>query len=105
MKVLCHREGLLSAFQLAGGVVPARDLKPVLRNVKAVAQADRCTLSGDGSGVRYSLRRARCTGARDGRGFATGWTAAGHPARIHGRRVSSSKRVRRTVHSRSAERI
>ena len=26
MKVLCHREGLLSAFQLASVVVPARDL-------------------------------------------------------------------------------
>ena len=44
MKVQCHREGLLSAVQLASVAVPARDLKPVLRNLKAIAQTDRCTL-------------------------------------------------------------
>jgi DNA polymerase-3 subunit beta len=61
MKVLCHREGLLAAFQLAGGVVPARDLKPVLRNVKAVAQADRCTLLATDLelGIRLDVRGVR----------------------------------------------
>ncbi len=44
MKVLCRREELLSAFQQASVAVPARDLKPVLRNVKAVAEEGRCTL-------------------------------------------------------------
>jgi DNA polymerase-3 subunit beta len=44
MKVLCHREGLLAAFQLASVAVPSRDLKPVLRNLKAIALGDRCTL-------------------------------------------------------------
>ena len=43
MKVLCHREGLLSAFQLASAVVPARDVKPVLRNLKAIAEELRWT--------------------------------------------------------------
>jgi DNA polymerase-3 subunit beta len=61
MKVVCNREGLLSAFQLAAGVVPARDLKPVLRNVKAVAQADRCTfLATDLElGIRLDVRGVR----------------------------------------------
>ncbi|MCI0464144.1 MAG: DNA polymerase III subunit beta [Gemmataceae bacterium] len=44
MKLLCRRERLLSAFQLASVAVPARDLKPVLRNVKAVVAEDRCSL-------------------------------------------------------------
>lgn len=44
MKVLCRREELLSAFQQASVAVPARDVKPVLRNVKAIAEEDRCTL-------------------------------------------------------------
>jgi DNA polymerase III subunit beta len=44
MKVTCHREGLLSAFQLASVAVPARDVKPILRNLKAIADGDRCTL-------------------------------------------------------------
>jgi DNA polymerase-3 subunit beta len=61
MKVLCHREGLLSAFQLASVAVPARDLKPVLRNVKAIADADRCTfLATDLElGIRLELRGVR----------------------------------------------
>ena len=44
MKALYHREGLLSAFQLASVAVPARDVKPILRNLKAIADGDRCTL-------------------------------------------------------------
>jgi DNA polymerase-3 subunit beta len=58
MKVLCHREGLLSAFQLASAVVPARDLKPVLRNLKAIAEQDRCTLLATDLelGIRLELR-------------------------------------------------
>ena len=45
MKVRCHREGLLSAVQLASAAVPSRDLKPVLKNIKIVADGDRCTQS------------------------------------------------------------
>lgn len=44
MKVVCRREELLSAFQLASVAVPARDVKPVLRNVKVIAEDERCTL-------------------------------------------------------------
>lgn len=40
MKALCHREGLLSAFGAVGGVVPARSPKPILQNVKLVADPD-----------------------------------------------------------------
>src|ERR1700730_10092883 len=58
MKVLCHREGLLSAFQLAGVAVPSRDLKPVLRNIKAIADGDRCTLLATDLelGIRLEVR-------------------------------------------------
>ena len=35
---------MLSACQLASAAVIARDVKPVLKNLKAVVDADRCTL-------------------------------------------------------------
>ena len=44
MKVVFPREGLLSACQLASAAVAARDVKPVLKNLKAIVDADRCTL-------------------------------------------------------------
>jgi DNA polymerase-3 subunit beta len=58
MKVRCHREGLLSAFQLASVAVPSRDLKPVLRNLKAIADSDRCTLLATDLelGIRLEVR-------------------------------------------------
>ena len=34
MKALCNREGLLTAFNMVSGVVPARSPKPILQNVK-----------------------------------------------------------------------
>ncbi len=37
MKALCNREGLLTAFGMVGGVVPARSPKPILQNVKLEA--------------------------------------------------------------------
>jgi len=37
MKALCKREGLLAAFGMVGGVVPARSPKPILQNLKLVA--------------------------------------------------------------------
>lgn len=40
MKALCNREGLLDAFGKVGGVVPARSPKPILQNVKLVADPD-----------------------------------------------------------------
>ena len=58
MKVLCHREGLLSAFQLASIAVPGRDLKPILRNVKTIADGDHCTLLATDLelGIRLDVR-------------------------------------------------
>src|SRR4051812_3868766 len=40
MKALCNREGLLAGFGMVGGVVPARSPKPILQNVKLVADPD-----------------------------------------------------------------
>ncbi|HEV3445475.1 MAG TPA: DNA polymerase III subunit beta [Gemmataceae bacterium] len=58
MKVRSHREGLLSAFQLAGVAVPSRDLKPVLKNIKVIADGDRCTLLATDLelGIRLEVR-------------------------------------------------
>ena len=44
MRALCHREGLLSACQLVSAAIPAREVKPILKNIKAVAGEGRCTL-------------------------------------------------------------
>ena len=40
MKALCNREELLDAFGMVGGVVPARSPKPILQNVKLIADPD-----------------------------------------------------------------
>jgi DNA polymerase III subunit beta len=44
MKAICHREGLLSACQLASAAIPARDVKPIRKNLKVIAGDGRCTL-------------------------------------------------------------
>jgi DNA polymerase-3 subunit beta len=44
MRAICHREGLLSACQLTSAAIPAREVKPILKNFKAVASDGRCTL-------------------------------------------------------------
>jgi DNA polymerase-3 subunit beta len=44
MRAVCHREGLLSACQLVSAAIPARDVKPILKNLKAIAGDGRCTL-------------------------------------------------------------
>lgn len=61
MKVQCHRDGLLSAVQLASVAVPSRDLKPVLRNMKVMAGDDRCTLLATDLelGIRLEVRGIR----------------------------------------------
>lgn len=58
MKTVCHREGLLSACQLASVAVASRDVKPVLRNLKAVVDNDRCTLMATDLelGIRLDVR-------------------------------------------------
>ncbi len=40
MRALCNREGLLTAFGMVSGVVPMRSPKPILQNVKLIADAD-----------------------------------------------------------------
>src|SRR4051812_1605984 len=40
MKALCNREGLLAAFGMVSGVVPVRSPKPILQNIKLVADPD-----------------------------------------------------------------
>jgi DNA polymerase-3 subunit beta len=44
MKAVCPREVLLSACQLASAAIPAKEVKPILKNLKAVAGDGRCTL-------------------------------------------------------------
>src|SRR5215475_12105676 len=44
MRALCQREGLLTACQLTTAAMPDKDLKPILKNLKAVAGDGRCTL-------------------------------------------------------------
>ena len=44
MKVICEREKLLSAFQTAAAVAPARSPKPILQNVKLEVRDDSVTL-------------------------------------------------------------
>jgi DNA polymerase-3 subunit beta len=58
MKVTCHREGLLSATQVASVAMPARGVKPILSNFKAVADGDRCTILATDLelGIRLEVR-------------------------------------------------
>jgi DNA polymerase-3 subunit beta len=58
MRMVCHREGLLSACQLASVAVATRDVKPILRNFKATIEEDRCTLMATDLelGIRLEVR-------------------------------------------------
>src|SRR6516225_6602513 len=40
MRAFCNRDGLLGAFAMVSGVVPARSPKPILQNVKLIADND-----------------------------------------------------------------
>jgi DNA polymerase-3 subunit beta len=44
VKLLAQRDGLLAAFQLAQAAIPAREIKPILKNFKAVADGSTFTL-------------------------------------------------------------
>jgi DNA polymerase-3 subunit beta len=67
MKVRCHREGLLSAFQLASAAIASRDVKPILQNLKAIANPDRFTLLGTDLelGIRLEVRGVNVDEAGD----------------------------------------
>jgi DNA polymerase III subunit beta len=58
MKASYHREGLLAAFQLASAAIAARDVKPILRNLKVITTQDRCTLMATDLelGIRLEVR-------------------------------------------------
>ncbi len=58
MKIVCHREGLLAACQLASVAVAARDIKPVLRNLKVTVEGSGCTLTATDLevGLRLEVR-------------------------------------------------
>jgi DNA polymerase III subunit beta len=44
MRAVCNREALLSACQIASVALASRDIKPILRNLKAIVEPTRCTL-------------------------------------------------------------
>lgn len=65
MKIICHREAFLSACQLVGVAVAARNVNPVLQNLKVIAGGDggtgsetRCTLIATDTevGIRMDVR-------------------------------------------------
>src|SRR5262245_62929944 len=58
MKVICPREGLLAASQLASAAVAVREVKPILRNLKAIAEDGRFTLMATDLeiGIRHEMR-------------------------------------------------
>jgi DNA polymerase-3 subunit beta len=58
MKAQFNREGFLSAVQLASAAVAPRDVKPILRNLKMITEADRCTLMATDLelGIRLEVR-------------------------------------------------
>jgi len=58
VKVTCQRDGLLTACQLVSAAVAARTTKPILSNIKAIAEDDRLTLMANDTevGIRYELR-------------------------------------------------
>ncbi len=58
MRALCNREALLTAFGMVGGVVPIRSPKPILQNVKLIADVgDASVLMGTDLevGVRHRV--------------------------------------------------
>ncbi len=58
MKLYCEREALLGDCQLASAAVASRDIKPILKNLKAVAEGDHCTLMATDLelGIRLEVR-------------------------------------------------
>ena len=61
MKVVCPREGLLAASQLVGVAVAVREIKPILRNLKAIATGEQFTLMATDLefGIRHEMRGLR----------------------------------------------
>src|SRR5262249_7183642 len=68
MKAICNREGLLSALQIANVAVPSRDVKPILKNIKATCEEGRCVLMATDLelGVRLDVRSVNVKESGDG---------------------------------------
>src|SRR5262249_54055528 len=64
MRMVCHREGLLAACQVASVAVATRDVKPILKNLKAIVDDDRCTLMATDLelGIRLDVRGVKVEG-------------------------------------------
>jgi DNA polymerase-3 subunit beta len=58
MRADCDRESFLSACQLVSAAVSSRDVKPILRNFKVIAEEDRCTLMATDLelGIRFDVQ-------------------------------------------------
>jgi DNA polymerase-3 subunit beta len=58
MKLYCERDALLGDCQLASAAAANRDIKPILRHLKAVAEGDKCTLMATDLelGIRLEVR-------------------------------------------------
>lgn len=58
MKLDCNREALLHDCQVVAAAIGSKDIKPILRNIKAVAQGDQCTLVATDLelGIRLAVR-------------------------------------------------
>lgn len=58
MRADCDRESFLAACQLVSAAVSARDVKPILRNIKIIADGDRCTLIATDLevGIRFDVQ-------------------------------------------------
>lgn len=58
MKIICHREGLLSACQLVSVAVASRNVNPVLQNLKISADDKGCTLMATDTevGIRMEVK-------------------------------------------------
>ena len=58
MKAICPREGLLAACQLASAAVAVREVKPILRNLKVIAEDGRFVLMATDLeiGIRHEMR-------------------------------------------------
>jgi DNA polymerase-3 subunit beta len=61
MKAVCQREALLNACQVASVAVASRDVKPILKNLKAIVEPERCTLMATDLelGIRLEVRSVK----------------------------------------------
>ena len=81
MKAICHREGLLSGCQLASAAIPRQDVKPILKNIKAVAGDGRCTLIATDLELGIRLDVQGLTIQEPGEAILPAVEARRHPAR------------------------